>query len=114
MTLSEVLLSHELALMFGGRPGILDQNALKSAIGRPYSGYYRTISRKAAALVHSLVLNHGFLDGNKRTALFMMAILIRRSGYDLRSETESQTDAEVEQMLLALANRHMDFEELVQ
>ena len=58
------------ALKDGGDPGILNANALKSAIARPYHGYHRRIHKKAAALVHGIVSNHGFVDGNKRTALY--------------------------------------------
>src|SRR5438445_194495 len=48
---------------------------IESAIGRPYTGYYPRLHQKAAALVESLVRNHGFIDGNKRTAFI---ILFRR------------------------------------
>ena len=40
-----------------------------SAIGRPYHGCHRRIYRKAAAPLHAVVSNHGWVDGNKRTAL---------------------------------------------
>ena len=49
--------------------GIISSHLIESAIGRPYSGYYRPIYKKVAALTHSMCLNHGFVDGNKRTAL---------------------------------------------
>ena len=52
----------------------------RSAIARPYSGYHRAISAKAAALLHSMVGNHGFVDANKRTAWLVVEILIDRSG----------------------------------
>ena len=41
------------------------------------------MSEKAAALLHSLVLNHGFIDGNKRTALLSLHLLLDRSGYEI-------------------------------
>ncbi|MFN7597855.1 MAG: Fic family protein [Cereibacter sp.] len=49
---------------------------IESAISRPYSGYHRSIARKSAALLHSVATNHGFVDGNKRTAWFLAMILI--------------------------------------
>ncbi len=57
------------ALCDGGAPGILNPSAVESALARPYHGYHRHIHEKAAALVHGIVSNHGFVDGNKRTAL---------------------------------------------
>ena len=41
---------------FGGRGGVLNRGSIESAIGRPYSGYYRSIERKGAALIESLAL----------------------------------------------------------
>ena len=66
-----------------GRDGISNLSLIESAIGRPYSGYYRSIEAKAAALLESVVGNHGFADGNKRTALLLVDLLIERSGYRL-------------------------------
>ena len=63
-----------------GRPRPQD---LLSAIGRPYSGYFRSIDRKAAALLHAVANNHGFADGNKRTAILLTTLLIEKSGYEL-------------------------------
>ena len=88
--------------------------SIESAIARPYCGYYRPIARKAAALVHSLALNHGFVDGNKRTALIVLTILLRRSGYDLDPGNADELDREVEEMILAVADHSMNFDRLVQ
>ncbi|RYG93176.1 type II toxin-antitoxin system death-on-curing family toxin [Loktanella sp. IMCC34160] len=83
VTLEDVLAAHKEALTYGGRAGLVNLSLVESAIGRPYSGYHRSISRKAAALLEALVKNHGFADGNKRTALLVVELLIRRSGYRL-------------------------------
>ena len=72
--------AHDEALSYGGRPGVLSMPGVESAIGRPYSGYHRPIARKAAALLESLTQNHGFVDGNKRTALLVTLLMIERSG----------------------------------
>ena len=56
---------------------------IRSALGRPYHGYYPDIHQKAAALVHAIVSNHGFVDGNKRTALYLTELFVQRSGYEL-------------------------------
>jgi len=99
-------------MLIGGLRGVHDVGAIHSAIARPYSGYYGPIARKAAALVHSLVLNHGFVDGNKRTALTTFTVLLERSGYTLRGNQE-QLNVEAEAMVVAVADHRMDFNELV-
>ena len=63
VTLGDVLESHYRALEFGGLDGVRDLGLVESAIARPYSGYYRSINAKAAALIHSLAKNHGFPTG---------------------------------------------------
>lgn len=114
MTLPEAFLAHASALEFGGLPGLRDQGLVEAALARPYTGYYRSIEAKAAALVHSLALNHGFVDGNKRTALLMVALLIRKSGYRLRHKDRRRRDREMEEMILAVVEHRMSFDKLVE
>jgi death-on-curing protein len=111
--LQEVLAAHDFALTFGGLRGIRDLGAIEAAVARPYCGYYRSIAKKVAALVQSLASNHGFIDGNKRTALLMMNLLLLRSGYFLRGESEQQINTDVEAMILALVEHHMSFDDVV-
>ena len=113
MTLGEVLRAHEYALTFGGRAGISDAGLIESAIARPYSGYHRSITRKAAALLQSLAQNHGFVDGNKRTAILMTSLLLVRSGYTFRIANEAAFNTEIEQMVLAVVRHELDFDQLV-
>jgi death-on-curing protein len=77
------LSAHDRALLTGGRPGIHDLDALLSAIGRPYTGYYLSIASKAGALLQSIATNHAFNDGNKRTSIILLDLLLDRSGYRL-------------------------------
>lgn len=107
------MIAHNFALAYGGLHGVRDLGAIESAIARPYCGYYRSIAKKAAALVQSLASNHGFIDGNKRTALLMMNLLLLRSGYELRGSSEQQVNADVEDMILALVEHRMSFDEAV-
>ena len=113
MTLAETIVAHDRALSFGGLAGIRDRGSIESAIARPYCGYYRTIARKAAALVHSLALNHGFVDGNKRTALFMVDLFLRKSGYTLRHKNKLRRNIEMESMILSVVRHQMEFDDLV-
>jgi len=99
LTLADAFSAHERALRTGGFPGIRYQHQIEAAIARPYSGYHRAISKKAAVLVQSVSGNHGFVDGNKRTAIILAHLLIQRSGYQLVS---ADLDLEIEQMVLNL------------
>ena len=89
-TLNEALALHaELIERFGGTSGVRDLGALESALHRPRSGYYERLAQQAAALMHSLAMNHAFVDGNKRVAFALTAIFLRMNGYRLRVSAES-------------------------
>lgn len=110
MTLDDALAAHTEALTYGGLAGVINLGLIKSALARPYSGYHRPISRKAAALMEALVQNHGFADGNKRTALIVTELLIRRSGYFLELNVNEQID----DIIVEIARGNIRFDELSQ
>ena len=84
LTLQETLELHEqLILRFGGPAGVRDMGLLESALIRPQTGYYETLSMQAAAMLQSLCQNHCFVDGNKRVAFAATAIFLRMNGYRL-------------------------------
>lgn len=69
LSLDESLAIHERLLeKFGGPPGVRDMGMLESALYRPQTGYYDDITSMSAALFESLLMNHPFVDGNKRAA----------------------------------------------
>lgn len=105
-----MIAAHKEALRYGGRAGILSSASLESAIGRPYSGYHRPIAHKAAALLEALVQNHGFVDGNKRTALLTTLLLIERSRYRLVLDEAERVD----DLIVGVAERHVTFNGLVE
>lgn len=78
----------------GGSLGLRDLGLLDSAISRPRASFsgkdlYPKVLDKAAALFHSMILNHPFLDGNKRTALAVLYEFLKQNGYKLKvSEKE--------------------------
>ena len=100
---------HNKAVRGGAAPGILNENAIRSALARPYHGYHRFIHEKAAALVHGIVSNHGFADGNKRTALYLVELMLRRSGYQL-----VENDIAIADTIIGVAAGQMDYEALAQ
>lgn len=62
---------------------------LESALMRPQTGYYKTLSLEAAALLQSLAQNHAFIDGNKRIAFATTAIFLRMNGYRLKVSADN-------------------------
>jgi death on curing protein len=89
-TLPEVLFLHEkLIESFGGSGGIRDLGLLESALHRPQSGYYKSLSEEAAALMQSLAQNHAFVDGNKRIAFAVTAIFLSMNGYRLKVDADN-------------------------
>jgi len=82
LSLDEVLTIHErLIQVFGGHGGVRDLGLLESALFRPQSGYYEDLSTMAAALFESLIMNHPFVDGNKRVAFFASDVFLRLNGW---------------------------------
>lgn len=85
LTLDEVLAIHELVLPVGdGEPGVRDLGLLESAVYRPQTGYYSDLAEMAAALMESLLINHPFIDGNKRTAFIATDTFLRLNGYAMK------------------------------
>ena len=72
LSLEQVLALHAFQIKrYGGGAGLRDRGALEAAIARPHMTFggedlYAEVFDKAAALMHSLVTNHPFVDGNKR------------------------------------------------
>ena len=89
LTGDEVLAMHEkLISVFGGRLGLRDAGLLESALHRPQTGYYPDLAEMAAALFESLIINHPFVDGNKRVAFFATDVFLRLNGWRLNVDAE--------------------------
>ncbi|MFO0696831.1 MAG: type II toxin-antitoxin system death-on-curing family toxin [Polyangiales bacterium] len=81
-TLDEVLYLHAALLArHGGAPGVRDLGLVESALARPRSGYYASLSEQASALLQSFARNHAFVDGNKRVAWAIACVFLRVNGY---------------------------------
>ncbi len=89
LTLDEALAIHERILeAFGGPSGVRDAGLLESALFRPQTGYYRDLAEMAAALFESLLMNHPFVDGNKRVAFFATDVFLRLNGWKLAVDAD--------------------------
>lgn len=89
LSVDEVLAIHERLLeRFGGPPGVRDKGLLESALYRPQTGYYKDLIELAAALFESLILNHPFIDGNKRVAFFATDVFLRLNGWRIAVDAD--------------------------
>lgn len=97
---------------FGGSSDLRDAGGLESAIARPAMTFggedlYADLPSKAAALLHSLVLNHPFVDGNKRIGASAAELFLELNGWRLEA-----TDKAFEELILATAEGKVEAEAL--
>lgn len=88
----------------GGAPGLRDLRALQSALMQPRLCFdqeelYPDVFSKAGALGFSLVMNHPFVDGNKRVGHAAMEIFLILNGYEISAGIDEQ-----ERIILNLAS----------
>jgi len=107
-----VALHGELMKAFGGRRGLRDRGALEAAAARPGMTFdgedlYPDLAAKVAALMHSLVVNHAFVDGNKRVGAAAAELVVEVNGYRLRAE-----DSELEKVTFSVARGELSAEAL--
>jgi death-on-curing protein len=89
LSVDEVMALHERVIeKFGGASGLRDPGLLESALYRPQSGYYETLEQMAAAMFESLLINHPFVDGNKRVAFFGMDVFLRLNGWKMQVDAK--------------------------
>ena len=98
---------------FGGSKGIRDRNSLEAALNRPFATFdgedlYPTPEEKAAAIFESLIINHPFIDGNKRIAYAMLEyLLINKAGIKLHARFEEKYS-----MVIEASKGEIRFEEI--
>jgi death on curing protein len=113
LSIDQILALHaNLVGEFGGSTGVRDRGLLEAAVARPAMTFggddlYEDVPAKAAALLHSLVLNHPFLDGNKRVGIHAAEFFLESNGWSLEA-----TDDELEALTLSVAEGKMAAEAL--
>jgi death-on-curing protein len=111
--IKDVLNIHNLLIeRFGGSAGIRDITLLESAIHRPWATFdqhdlYPTPIEKAAALLESILINHPFVDGNKRTAYVLMRLILLENHLDVKATQEEKYT-----MVIAASNGDLRFDEI--
>jgi death on curing protein len=114
VTLPEVLELHRRVIaQSGGADGVRDIAALESAIAQPQMAFggmelYPTIENKAAALCFSLVMNHPFVDGNKRVGHAATETFLVLNGWELAAAVDH-----AEKTIVDLAAGNSSREEIV-
>lgn len=104
LTLTEVLALHQMLIeQSGGADGIRDLGSLESAVAQPQMGFagrelYSTLAEKATAVCFSLVMNHPFVDGNKRIGHAAMETFLVLNGFELNADVD-----DAEEVILSLA-----------
>jgi len=83
-----LFIHHKSVEDYGGGSGIRDEGSLHAALGRPWQTFgqqelYLTPVDKAAALFESIIINHPFIDGNKRTAYVLLRLTLNIYGFDI-------------------------------
>lgn len=98
---------------FGGSHGVRDVAALDSALARPFQTFddkelHPTTIGKAASLIESILINHPFIDGNKRTGYVLMRILLINEGFDIKA-----TQDEKYQFVIDIASGESKFDQII-
>jgi death-on-curing protein len=108
LSLAEVLRLHDLIVsQTGGSHGLRDLGLLESALGQPQQSFggedlYPSLASKATALGYSLIKNHAFVDGNKRTGHAAMDAFLMLNGFELSATVD---ESEVEVVAVAAGER---------
>jgi len=114
VTLAEVLeLYRRVVQATGGSLGIRDIHGLESALAQPRMTFegddlYPSVFEKSAALAFSLIMNHPFVDGNKRLGHAAMELFLLMNGFEIRAPTDEQ-----EHLILRVASGEAGRAELV-
>lgn len=114
ITKEEVLKLHHLSIKkYGGSHGVRDEGLLESAIARPYQTFggenlYISFYEQAAAIAESLIINHPFVDGNKRTGFLAMFALLRKENIIINAPEDLAY-----QFTIDISTGKIKFEEIV-
>ena len=114
ITIKIILRLHDLSIItYGGSQGIRDQGLMESAIARPYQTFdgedlYPTVFEEAAALTESIIINHPFIDGNKRTGLLAMLVILEIGNSKITASNDDTYNFTIQ-----ISTGEMKFEEIV-
>lgn len=114
LTERQVLFVHEMMIKAtGGLDGTRDMGLLISALNAPFQSFegkevYPSLVSKAAAMCRSLISNHPFVDGNKRTGIHVMLIFLEINGVQ-----PDYTQEELISLGLGIAAGNLDVDAII-
>lgn len=112
---TDILLLHKFVILdFGGADGVREESLLLSAISRPFQTFdgkelYPSPLAKAAALAESIIINHPFIDGNKRLGAVVMLAMLQEYQIPFLA-----TQDELYNMVISVSTGETRFEEIVE
>lgn len=115
MLLDNILVLHKLSVDdYGGAHGIRDLAMLESAVQRPFQTFdrqdlYASVIEKAAAIGESIIINHPFVDGNKRTGLLAIFELLHKGNLTVNSSKD-----ELYQFVIDISTGEKRFDQIVE
>ena len=97
----------------GGVGGLRDEGLLDSALNAPFQSFgnvepFPSIQQKAARLGYGLIMNHPFVDGNKRIGAHVMLVFLALNGIEL-----DYTQDELADVILSVASGETGFDDLL-
>lgn len=109
-----ILLHEQMIRETGGSHGLRDEYMLESALATPFqevfgASSYPSIQQKAARLGYGLIMNHPFVDGNKRIGTHAMLVLLALNGIELQYEQD-----ELAEEILKVASSEYGYSQLLQ
>lgn len=106
---------HEVVVKeYGGAKGIRDLRLLESALARPFQTFgsedlYPDLFTKSAAIGESIIINHPFIDGNKRTGYVLMESILRFGNIRINASND-----DLYNFVISISTGEKKFEEIVQ
>ena len=107
-----ITLHEQLIAETGGISGLRDEGILESALYAPFQTFgnvepYSSLQQKAARLGFGLIMDHPFIDGNKRTGTHTMLVFLALNNIDLE-----YTQQELSETIMQIAAGNYSFEYL--
>ena len=115
ISIEDILNLHELSIkLYGGSKGIRDLGLLESAIARPFQSFagedlYSSPVEKAAALGESLIINHPFVDGNKRTGMLGIVTFLLECGIEIKA-----SEVDLYSFIINISTGELKFDQIVE
>jgi len=108
-----LMLNNDLIKEYGGSCELRDEGMLDSALAAPFQTFdgqpmFPTIQQKSARLGFGLIMNHPFVDGNKRIGVHAMLTTLAMNGIELE-----YTQKELYESILKVASGDMSYDELL-